>query len=150
MPGEDELSGRQREKLPVRIFFYFALGSEETAPSFSMTHFFTPEEANKIILPRIRELLRSAVEAKSKLRFANAKDRMQCLDRLATLTAKISEMGPELKDLDMGLVDFPAVRFNEPVYLCWKLDENELLYWHEVSAGYKGRKLLKPEATVMP
>jgi len=114
-----------------------------------MTHFFTPEEANKV-LPKIRDLVNGAVETKKKLEYATDKERKGCLDRLSVLMGKINVTGVELKDLETGLVDFPAMRFNEPVYLCWKLGENEILYWHEVSAGFKGRKVLKPQVTVLP
>ena len=75
------------------------------------------------------------------------KDRRSALDRLSVYASKVSEMGIELKDPDTGLIDFPAMRFSEPVYLCWKLGEEEVLYWHGVTEGFRGRKLLKPEAT---
>ncbi|MDG6907248.1 MAG: DUF2203 domain-containing protein, partial [Nitrososphaerota archaeon] len=58
---------------------------------------------------------------------------------------KLSEMDIELKDPDMGLLDFPAMRFSEPVYLCWKIGEDEIIYWHGLSEGFRGRKLLQPE-----
>jgi hypothetical protein len=45
----------------------------------------------------------------------------------------------------MGLLDFPAMRFSEPVYLCWKIGEDEIIYWHGLSEGFRGRKLLQPE-----
>jgi len=67
------------------------------------------------------------------------------MDRLSLLISKIQEKGVELKDADVGLVDFPALRFSEPVYLCWKLGEEEVLFWHG-SEGFRGRKPLRPEA----
>lgn len=111
-----------------------------------MTHFFTPEEANKK-LPEIKKLVSTVVNSKKALEHAGGKEKTDALDGLAYAASKLAEIGVELKDPDIGLIDFPAMRFKEPVYLCWKLDEEEVLYWHEVTEGYRGRKLLKPEAT---
>jgi hypothetical protein len=47
-----------------------------------------------------------------------------------------------LRDLDRGLVDFPAVREGEEVYLCWVDGESAIEYWHELDAGYAGRQEL--------
>ncbi len=110
-----------------------------------MTHFFTPEEANKAI-PEIVILVTQVVELKKKIDRSRDSERSSDLDKLSTLMAKIEEKGAELKDADVGLIDFPALRFNEPVYLCWKLGEDEVLYWHG-SEGFRGRKPLRPEAT---
>ena len=61
--------------------------------------------------------------------------------QIITLIRKITNMGIELKGLDNGLVDFPALRDNgEEVFLCWKLDEDDIEFWHTVDKGYKGRK----------
>ena len=47
-----------------------------------------------------------------------------------------------LRDLDRGLIDFPAVRDGREVYLCWTDDEDDIGYWHELDAGYGGRQQL--------
>jgi hypothetical protein len=47
-----------------------------------------------------------------------------------------------LRDVDRGLVDFPALRDGEEVYLCWLLDEEEIGYWHQPDAGFAGRRPL--------
>jgi hypothetical protein len=59
-----------------------------------------------------------------------------------SILAKISALGCEVKDVDQGLVDFPADRHGRTVYLCWKLGEDRIRYWHEVSAGFAGRQPL--------
>ena len=66
-------------------------------------------------------------------------------NQITSLVSKLQEDGIELKDLDSGLLDFPAVRYGEPVFLCWKIGEEEVLYWHSVLDGFRGRKPLKPE-----
>jgi hypothetical protein len=47
-----------------------------------------------------------------------------------------------LRDLDRGLVDFPAVRDDREVYLCWEEGESEIAFWHEPEAGFAGRRPL--------
>jgi len=109
-----------------------------------LTHFFTPEEANRV-LPDVRTLVSQVVELKRKIDSSGERSRSEDMSKLTLLISKIEERGAELKDADMGLIDFPAVRFSEPVYLCWKLGEEEVLFWHG-SEGFRGRKPLKPEA----
>jgi hypothetical protein len=47
-----------------------------------------------------------------------------------------------LRDLDRGLIDFPAIRDGREVYLCWIDDEPDIGFWHELDAGYAGRQAL--------
>ena len=61
---------------------------------------------------------------------------------------KILSTGCLIKDLDVGLLDFPAIVDNQEVYLCWKLGEPELLHWHELEAGFRGRQSLCAESAV--
>jgi hypothetical protein len=57
----------------------------------------------------------------------------------------IHERGAIVKDLDTGLVDFPAVREGEEILLCWRLGEDEVGHWHGLDEGFAGRKRLDPE-----
>jgi hypothetical protein len=57
---------------------------------------------------------------------------------------KILSTGCLVKDLDIGLLDFPAIVNNEEVYLCWKLGEDRIRYYHRQDEGYAGRKPLDP------
>jgi hypothetical protein len=61
---------------------------------------------------------------------------------LAHAVDDIAELGVEVKDLDEGLVDFPALRGGETVLLCWRLGEDEILYWHTAQEGFAGRRPL--------
>jgi hypothetical protein len=61
---------------------------------------------------------------------------------LARLVDEIGERGAEVKDLDEGLIDFPALRDGETVLLCWKLGEDEIRYWHRIEDGFAGRRPL--------
>ena len=55
---------------------------------------------------------------------------------------ELQEMEIVLRDLDRGLVDFPAVREGEEIYLCWEEGEDEVGFWHELDAGHAGRQPL--------
>ncbi len=48
----------------------------------------------------------------------------------------------QLKDLDRGLMDFPAIIGGKEVFLCWEQDEEDIAFWHELGAGYAGRERL--------
>jgi hypothetical protein len=61
---------------------------------------------------------------------------------LSTLVDGIQEHGVQVKDLDLGLADFPAIRDGEVVLLCWRLGEEEIAFWHGTDEGYAGRKPL--------
>ena len=61
---------------------------------------------------------------------------------LARTVDELAELGVQVKDLDEGLVDFPARRRGETVLLCWKLGEDEIRYWHTQDAGFAGRRPL--------
>ena len=56
--------------------------------------------------------------------------------------AELQELGLLVKDLDEGLVDFPALRGGEEVLLCWRLGEEEVAFWHTLEDGFAGRKPL--------
>jgi hypothetical protein len=58
------------------------------------------------------------------------------------LIARIESLGCIVKDIDLGLIDFPAVRAGEEVYLCWKLGEARVAYWHGTDEGFASRKAL--------
>ena len=62
--------------------------------------------------------------------------------RLAHLVDEIGSHGAQVKDLDTGLIDFPALRHGETVLLCWQLGEDEIAWWHTVEDGFDGRRPL--------
>ena len=53
---------------------------------------------------------------------------------------RIEEMGVLVKDLDVGLVDFPTLFRGEEVYLCWRMDEDDIDHWHGINEGFRGRR----------
>jgi hypothetical protein len=65
-------------------------------------------------------------------------------ERMKSNLEKILATGCLVKDLDVGLLDFPSVINNEEVYLCWKLGEERIRYYHRQDEGYSGRKPIDP------
>ena len=56
------------------------------------------------------------------------------------LMGKLEEIGCEIKGIREGLIDFPSIREGREVYLCWRMPEKEILFWHDLNAGFVGRK----------
>ena len=130
---------------------------------------FTPTEANNM-LPLVRAIVKDIVDLAHSLRDQNARLERLTLDGVARglLTAEQLEeeqaafekdqdelqcfvdelhgLGVELKDLLVGLVDFPGWMDDREVYLCWKLGEAEVAWWHETNAGFQGRQPLPVHA----
>jgi hypothetical protein len=130
-----------------------------------MNRRFTLAEA-KGLLPTVGRLLREAVALKGELE--QAERQMQALagqitlmggmvvDRSRVRNAReqrdksaaqlrealegVQETGCVVKDLDMGLIDFPTLYRGREVYLCWKLGEGTIEFWHGVEEGFAGRK----------
>lgn len=65
------------------------------------------------------------------------------LHQVSTNLQAIQEFGILVKDLDLGLCDFPHLRDGRVVYLCWKLGEQDVRWWHETSTGYQDRAPLE-------
>jgi hypothetical protein len=69
-------------------------------------------------------------------------ERDQSASQLKEIVTQIQDTGCVIKDLDVGLVDFPSLRDGQEVYLCWKLGEDHIGYYHGVDEGFAGRKPL--------
>ncbi|MBI2267051.1 MAG: DUF2203 domain-containing protein [Armatimonadetes bacterium] len=59
------------------------------------------------------------------------------------IVGKVQSHGCTVKDLGVGLLDFPAVIEQKPAYLCWRLGETEVRFWHTVDDGFAGRRRLE-------
>lgn len=65
---------------------------------------------------------------------------VQDFGRLDALIHQIQDAGAQIKDINIGLLDFSAIRDGREVYLCWKHGEGDIAFWHEVDAGFAGRQ----------
>ena len=75
------------------------------------------------------------------------------VERLNGFAQELAELGIELKDPNIGLIDFPTLVDGREAYLCWKLGEPEVGFWHELTAGVQGRQSvdgLKPQPRFSP
>ena len=68
---------------------------------------------------------------------------LRSLARLQKLLLQFHTRQIQIKDLQRGLIDFPAILGGREVFLCWEQDEDDIEYWHELDAGYAGREKLQ-------
>ena len=117
---------------------------------------FTLSEANRLIpqlntwLTSIHQAKALLVRTKEEIRKASARAEygggstvghlyISSLQQVSTNLHAIQELGVLVKDVDLGLCDFPHLRDGRVVYLCWKLGEDTVRWWHETTTGYKDR-----------
>jgi hypothetical protein len=68
-------------------------------------------------------------------------------DNIEGFMQELEEIGCYYKDwnFSIGLIDFPAIIDGKEVFLCWRSDEDDIMYYHDADAGFAGRKLIPPE-----
>ncbi|MEZ5400400.1 MAG: DUF2203 domain-containing protein [Bryobacteraceae bacterium] len=71
--------------------------------------------------------------------------REEAAAELKAIIDQVHEMGVQVKDLDIGLVDFPTLYRDQEVLLCWKRGEQDIEYWHGLEEGFRGRKAIDRE-----
>ena len=122
-----------------------------------MPRHYTPSEANETLLV-IRPMIEEMMQIGEKIR-AHQPDLwslvqksagnsgnptlsklLEDFDRLDALLHRIQDLGITVKDLQVGLVDFPAMHEGREVFLCWKFGEDAVEYWHDIEAGFQGRQ----------
>jgi hypothetical protein len=119
---------------------------------------FTRAEANSL-LPQLTTLLSRLKDAKDELTDSEAHEALSeaaptngggeqgsrvgiAFLEVRRLIDTVEQAGIVLRDIDRGLVDFPALRDGREIYLCWELGENEVAHWHDLEGGYGGREPL--------
>jgi len=65
---------------------------------------------------------------------------VQDFEKLDALVHQIQDTGAQIKDINIGLLDFSALKDGREVYLCWQYGETDIAFWHEVEEGYAGRQ----------
>ncbi len=121
--------------------------------------YFTVEEANAYI-PELTREIRALLELKEKLVSLHAELtpffevissnggnkaaflHLQVAEEFRERIERIEKRGCLIKGLDPALIDFPHIRDGREVYLCWRYDEKEISYWHEIEGGFDGRQPL--------
>ena len=126
---------------------------------------FTLDEA-QVLLPVLESLLRRSIEGKQLVEKIEAEfqevsqriflaggtrvdiahlavrkaEKEKALQRVKDALAEIDSTGVQVKDLDVGLLDFPCRVKDQLILLCWKLGEKQITHWHGVEEGFQGRK----------
>jgi hypothetical protein len=62
--------------------------------------------------------------------------------RMQTTVAQIDAWGVTLREIGTGLIDFPALAMGRPIWLCWRLGEDDIAWWHEANTGFDSRQPL--------
>jgi hypothetical protein len=126
--------------------------------AYQFTKHYTRDDA-RALLPQIRQWLKQLSTLRRKLN--------ECDQRLARLMAGGNDVGGDavnrwvrvaadvkstlaefqrreiqIKELDRGLIDFPAILNGKEVFLCWEQDEDDIEFWHDLESGYAGRERL--------
>lgn len=130
---------------------------------------FTLDEAQSL-LPVLESLLRMAIKARKVMEEFDAEqqalhhrvflnggmfldvvplarrkaERVKSEQRLKDALAEIDSIGVQVKDLDIGLLDFPCEVEGQAILLCWKLGEKSITHWHGMQEGFAGRKPIDP------
>ncbi len=133
--------------------------------NIDMSRTFTVSEA-EALLPVLESLLRSAIQAKTLIEEVDAEqqqlanrifvnggtlvdivavarrkaEREKALQKAKDAVAEIDATGVQVKDLDIGLLDFPCLVGEDVILLCWKLGEKKITHWHGMQEGFAGRK----------
>ena len=122
---------------------------------------FTIEEANALV-PQVRAVLLQLAVEQRRLDAAHAEMHRQIesngnptaavegsrretevgqiREGMRSLLAHLSDLGVELRDIEMGLIDFPAERDGAEIWLCWRLSDPQVAFWHGTDEGYTSRK----------
>jgi hypothetical protein len=125
---------------------------------FQFSKHYTREEA-RALLPEIRQWLGQLSDARASLDECEEQighllrsgadaggavvhQRVKCLVRIKDIFQEFQSREIQVKDLDRGLIDFPAIMGGQEVFLCWEKDEDDIEYWHDLKSGYAGRQQL--------
>ena len=124
-----------------------------------MANHFTVDEANAL-LPRLKMLLEKMLAARQRIIDGrqtwqpvlekapsngggpHGKELFLDSNRIQLTLEQVNAWGIVIKDVDTGLVDFPHLRNGNEVYLCWRLGEPEVRFWHDIDSGFAGRQPL--------
>jgi hypothetical protein len=125
-----------------------------------MINFYTPQQANDL-LPEIKKRLIKIINKRNEIVmiqnelnsiisdnrsfeifFGKKNELNTIISSLYKEIEEVEELGVLIKSLDEGLVDFASKRFDEEVWLCWKVEEETIKFWHGKNEGFIGRKPL--------
>ena len=127
--------------------------------AFQFSKHFTVQEARGL-LPRIKEWLRQIDQLRHRLKHFEQRlgsmvaggddvggeavnEWVKTMARFQELLHEFQKRQIQIKDIDRGLIDFPALLDGREVFLCWEKDEDDIEFWHDVDSGFAGRERLE-------
>ncbi len=117
--------------------------------------YFTPEEAKRT-LPLVKNIVKDILDYSFQIRTiaeslkenpSENPEIQSLMDKLEFFMQELEELGCFYKDwsFSVGLVDFPSIIDGEEVFLCWRSDEHDIIYYHSIQEGFSGRRLIPQE-----
>ena len=114
--------------------------------------YFTPTEARRT-LPLVKKIVKDILDTTKEIRLIaddlngkieNNPRVNKMVEEVNRFMVELEEIGCYYKDWNftIGLIDFPAIINGKNVFLCWKSDEDDIIYYHDIEAGFAGRKLI--------
>jgi hypothetical protein len=119
------------------------------------TKYFTPEEARRT-LPLVRQIVKDILTTTREMRLIaeeisgkveNDPRIKKMAENVNHFLGELEEIGCFYKDANftVGLVDFPSIINDKEVFLCWRSDEEDILFYHDINTGFAGRRPIPPE-----
>ena len=125
---------------------------------FQFRKHYSREEA-RALLPQVRDWLKELVQLRQELSQSDQKlgqalaagndlggemvnHWIRTLSQIKRILQEFQDRQIQVKDLDRGLIDFPAIIGGKEVFLCWEQDEEDIEFWHDLDTGYAGRERL--------
>jgi hypothetical protein len=116
------------------------------------TKYFTPIEAKRT-LPLVKKIVKDILDTTKEIRLIaddlngkieNNPTVKKMVEEVNRFMVELEEIGCYYKDWNfaIGLIDFPAIIDGKDVFLCWKSDEDDIIFYHDIEAGFAGRKLI--------
>jgi hypothetical protein len=140
---ELSMANDENETSPERVFSLFE--ANQLIPQLQ-SHLSTVQQGKAVLLRTRDEVRKASANSGFGGGTSVGIHYVKSLQDISTNLHAIHELGVVVKDIDLGLCDFPHVRDGRVVYLCWKLGEKEIRWWHEVTTGYKDRCPLEDPA----
>ena len=123
-----------------------------------MTIYFTPQDVNQI-LAEVSGIFSQIVDQRNKIILlqeelqriiSNGSKFSLFISKKQELNKSVTQLYNMIESVEEGLLDFPSLRFDEEVWLCWKYGEGEIKFWHGKEEGFMGRKPLTDVNMIEP
>ena len=120
---------------------YFTVKSANEILPIVIKKYEHAKQQKDLIIKTEQELTQSMSTENSLIDYATLKQKLNsAVTKFYQSLEDLENTGVVVKQLDQGLLDFPAKRFDQEIWLCWKEGETEVKFWHEKDSGFMGRK----------